>query len=172
MSSTLENRTRIGIPQNPRRNEIVALILLVSGVLLTPVVLYVYWPGMPQTGQSQYAGTGQTFFVGGTAMEKGKVYTIEHRIKMNSIDLSNPDALGNGAGRADGMIELWVDGVKRPVLDYATLKPIAGICFRHHPAIKIDEAWIDIYLGGVAKVVKSSSLRIGRVVFATKYIGL
>ena len=105
-------------------------------------------------------------------MEKGKVYTIEHRIKMNSIDLSNPDALGNGAGRADGMIELWVDGVKRPVLDYATLKPIAGICFRHHPAIKIDEAWIDIYLGGVAKVVKSSSLRLGRVVFATKYIGL
>ncbi|MEP6996564.1 MAG: hypothetical protein ABI900_02895 [Betaproteobacteria bacterium] len=139
---------------------------------LTPAVLYVYWPGMPQTGLSQYAGTGQNFFVGGTAMEKGKAYTIEHRIKMNSIDLSNPDALGNGIGRADGMIEIWLDGVKRPVLDYATLKPLTGICLRHHPDIKIDEAWIPIFLGGAAKVVKRSSLRLGRIVFATKYIGL
>jgi hypothetical protein len=138
---------------------------------LTPVVLYVYWPAMPQTGSSQYAGTGQTFYVAGTAMEKGKVYTVEHRIKLNSIDLSNPDMLGNGIGRADGVIEVWLNGVKRPVLDYATLKPLTGICFRHHPSIKIDEAWIPIYLGGAAKVVKRSSLRLGRVVFATKYIG-
>ena len=138
---------------------------------LTPVVLYVYWPGMPQTGASQYAGTGQTFFVGGTAMEKGKAYTIEHRIKMNSIDLSNPDALGNGVGRTDGMIEVWLDGIKRPVLDYSTLKPLTGICFRHHPAIKIDEAWLTIFLGGATHPVKRSSLRLGRIVFATKYIG-
>lgn len=139
---------------------------------LTPVVLYVYWPGMPQTGSSIYAGTGQNFFVAGTAMEKGKAYTIEHRIKMNSIDLSSPDALGNGLGRTDGMIEVWVDGIKRPVLDYSTLKPLTGICFRHHPAIKIDEAWLTIFLGGATHPVKRSSLRLGRIVFATKYIGL
>ena len=139
---------------------------------LTPVVLYVYWPGMPQTGSSPYAGTGQTFYVAGTAMAKGKAYTIEHRIKMNSIDLSSPDALGNGIGRTDGMIEVWLDGVKRPVLDYATLKPLTGICFRHHPSIKIDEAWLTIFLGGATHPVKRSSLRLGRIVFATKYIGL
>src|SRR5260221_253548 len=35
MSTTLDNRSRIGTPQNPRRNEIVALLFLVCGVLLT-----------------------------------------------------------------------------------------------------------------------------------------
>jgi hypothetical protein len=104
-------------------------------------------------------------------MEKGKAYTIEHRIKMNSIDLSNPDVLGNGVGRTDGIIEVWLDGIKRPVLDYSTLKPLTGICFRHHPAIKIDEAWLTIFLGGATHPVKRSSLRLGRIVFATNYIG-
>ncbi len=128
-------------------------------------------PGAANRIEWVFPGTGQTFFVGENAMEKGKAYTIEHRIKMNSIDLSSPDALGNGVGRTDGMIEVWLDGIKRPVLDYSTLKPLTGICFRHHPAIKIDEAWLTIFLGGATHPVKRSSLRLGRIVFATKYIG-
>src|SRR5690606_30911612 len=58
-------------------------------------------------------------------LAKGRWYCIEQHLKMNSIDLGNPDEMGNGTARPDGLLETWINGV---LVDRKT-----GYRWRRHP---------------------------------------
>jgi len=104
--------------------------------------------GSPSTGWVNY--------------EPERWYCIEQYVKMNT--LSGPyDALGNGVGNADGIIRGWVDGVL--VLERK------DVVFRKHPAIRIDEIWLDHYHGGTAKPEAEHGFEMANLVVAADYIG-
>jgi len=99
----------------------------------------------------------------GTALlEHGRWHCIEQYAKMNAVD--GPfDELGNGAGRTDGALRAWLDGVQ--VFEKTDIR------FRHHPAIKIDEVWLNWYHGGTQPAAATHHYRMTNVVVARSYIG-
>ena len=73
-------------------------------------------------------------------LEPDRWYCLEHYVKVN--DVVGPfDALGNGTAIENGIVRGWVDGVLVFEKTDAVL--------RKHPAIKVDEVWIDHYHGGL-----------------------
>lgn len=132
---------------------------------LTALRAYLYWAKMPLgTGANKWGMSGQVFRIGRVCLKRDKAYPIEIHAKMNSIDLSAPDALGNGIGRDDGVLEYRVCGVKHTIRDYKTPRqPITGICYRQHPDIHIDEPmWEDYYHGGGPMAAENCDMQIGR----------
>ena len=73
------------------------------------------------------------------------------------------DAYGNGTGVADGVLEVWVDGVN--------VLTRTDIMYRKNPAIAIDEVWLDHYHGGTHLPEDKHAFAMTAVVVARRYIG-
>jgi hypothetical protein len=98
----------------------------------------------------------------GTVLERGKWYSIEHYLKMNSIE--GPfDTIGNGAAVADGLYKAWVDGVQ--VYERANFR------WRRHPEMGLQGFWLNWYHGGKQVSPKDMHFRMNHVVIARDYIG-
>ena len=100
--------------------------------------------------------------IGYVNLEADRWYCIEHYVKIN--DVVGPfDALGNGTGVENGIVRGWLDGVLVFEKTDAVL--------RKHPAIKIDEVWIDHYHGGTTPAEAEHPLKMAALVVARSYIG-
>lgn len=84
-------------------------------------------------------------------LENGRWYAIEQYVRMNT------------PGRRDGVFRAWIDGVL--AFERTDLR------FRDIDAIRIENAWFDVYHGGTAKPPREMSLYIDNVVIAREYIG-
>lgn len=92
-------------------------------------------------------------------------HSVELRTKMNTVH-GAPDVYGNQFANQDGIIQVWVDGVR--VLNKT------DAVFRLHPRIKIEiPAWIDWYVGGAEAptVIQRTRRSVAGVVVATSYVG-
>ena len=94
---------------------------------------------------------------------KNKWICLEQHLKMNTIDLSSPDALGNGVARHDGLLETWIDGV---LVDRRT-----DYRWRHHPEMGIAQLNANWYLGGNQASDETMFYRMSHIVAAKRYIG-
>jgi len=104
--------------------------------------------GTPSTGWINY--------------EPERWYCIEQYVKMNSLKAPF-DSLGNGVGNADGILRGWVDGV--------LVFEKTDIVFRKHPAIRVDEIWLDHYHGGTIPAEAEHGFEMANLVVASAYIG-
>ena len=100
--------------------------------------------------------------VGYVGFNPDQWYCIEQYVKVNTVTAPF-DALGNGTGVADGIIRGWVDGV--------LVFERTNVVFRKHPAIKIDEVWLDHYHGGTEPAEVEHPFAMANVVVADAYIG-
>ncbi len=99
---------------------------------------------------------------GTVLLRRGVWYCIEQYVKLNSV--SGPfDELGNGKGDRNGMFRVWLDGVQ--VFEKTDIR------FRHTPAIKIDEVWLNWYHGGTQPAAADHHYRMSNIVVARSYIG-
>lgn len=96
-------------------------------------------------------------------LAKGRWYCIEQHLRMNSIDLSDADELGNGVARADGLLETWVNGV---LVDRKT-----GYRWRRHPEMGICQVNANWYMGGRTTMTDTMHFRLNHFVLAKRYIG-
>lgn len=94
---------------------------------------------------------------------KGRWVTMESRIKLNTVDLSNPDAFGNGEARNDGIYQTWLDGVL--VGERTTM------AWTRHPDIGVRSPWLMVYHGGGTKADHDIRVRFRNFVVARRYIG-
>ena len=78
-------------------------------------------------------------------------WCIEQHVKMNT------------PGRSDGVLEVWIDG--RPVLSRSDLR------LRDLPTLHIEEAWLDIFHGGMKTAASAMHAYVDNVVIARSYIG-
>lgn len=76
---------------------------------------------------------------------------IEQHVKLNT------------PGQADGVLRAWVDG--KPVFARHDLR------LRDSPALHVEHAWMNVYVGGRTAAIAEMSLYIDQVVIATEYIG-
>lgn len=140
------------IDENPYRN-------------LTPIGTYAYWADMPVDNYG--SGYGSYWMWGSAdrgyiALEHGKEYCIEQYVKMNTI--SGPyDEFGNGVGNRDGIFRVWVNDLL--VFEKTDIR------FRHHPQIKVQEAWANWYHGGMSPATATHHFRMNRFVVAKSRIG-
>lgn len=94
--------------------------------------------------------------------EPERWYCIEQYVKMNT--LAGPfDSLGNGVGNPDGIFRGWVDGV--------LVFEKKDVVFRKHPAIRVDEIWLDHYHGGTIPAEAEHGFEMANLVVASAYIG-
>jgi hypothetical protein len=134
--------------------------------------LHVYFYNPQQVGvNGESAGTDlRRYILGSRAtgyplLAPGKAYSIELRCKMNSL-AGSADAWGNRAANRDGLVEVWVEGIK--------VKSLTDCVFRHHANIKIKGSWLDFYLGGSDVpwgLIAPCRRTLGPHVTATQYIG-
>ena len=100
--------------------------------------------------------------VGYANLEQDRWYCIEHYVKVN--DVVGPfDAYGNGMAVENGIVRGWLDGVLVFEKTDAVL--------RKHPAIKVDEVWIDHYHGGMTPAEAEHPFQMAALVVAKNYIG-
>jgi hypothetical protein len=113
-----------------------------------PLGSYVYHSGSnPPYGEVMaWAGGGGAAFI-----EAGRWYCIEQHVRLNT------------PGRADGVLRAWVDG--RPVFERRDLR------LRDTPALHVENAWMNVYLGGSAPAPEDMALQIDHIVIARAYIG-
>ena len=120
---------------------------------------------LPPFNYASPYGTEEIIRCGTVVMKKGRWHCVEWRIQMNTIDLSAPDALGNGVANHDGVMQLWVDGVLRwTESDFA---------WRRHPDMGIEGPWLVWVHGGTtpAAVGEIMHYRHNNYCAATVYIG-
>jgi hypothetical protein len=127
-----------------------------------------YDPDSPSSHDSFGPDGGAWFPTGNivqSKLRKGRWYCIEQHLKMNSIDLSRPDSLGNGIARADGLLETWVNGVLVDRVD--------GMKWRCHPHMGIGRAGSVWYIGGNGTTNWEGPMhfRVSHLAFAKRYIG-
>ncbi len=103
-------------------------------------------------------------------IKKGRWYSIEQQIKMNSRDGLNIQATvdvdGNfipGSGAFDGIVRGWVDG--RLVFEKTDVR------FTDMDYINIDVADFGLYYGGVENTPYDQHMAIDNIVIAKSYIG-
>ena len=96
-------------------------------------------------------------------LTKGRWYCIEQHLRMNSIDMSNPDAWGNGVARFDGLLETEVNGVLVDRRD--------NYRWRHHPEMGIFGVNANWYLGGRVITNTTMHFRMNHIVLARRRIG-
>lgn len=94
---------------------------------------------------------------------KGRWVTMESRIKLNTIDLSTPDAFGNGEARNDGIWQVWLDGV--------LCGERTNLAWRRHPDIGVHASWLMQYHGGNIKADHDIRMRYRNFAVARRYIG-
>jgi hypothetical protein len=101
------------------------------------------------------SGYGEIFPWGGSygaaLVQPGRWYCVEQHVKLNT------------PGREDGVLRAWVDG--QPVFERRDLR------LRDTAAVGIENAWMDLYMGGSQTALRDMSIQIGQVVVATQYIG-
>jgi hypothetical protein len=109
---------------------------------------YAYHAG----SQGMY-GEGLTWLQSGLAglIEPERWYCIEQRVKLNA------------PGRADGELEVWVDG--RLALSRKDLR------LRDLPTIRIEEVWMNFFHGGVQPAPVDMHAFVDALVVARRYIG-
>lgn len=95
-------------------------------------------------------------------ISKGRWFSIEHYIKMNSI-VGPYDAVGNGQAVHDGEYRVWVDGV----LAYER----TNFRWRRHPEMGVQGFWLVWYHGGRNRSPVDMHYRMNSVVIARDYIG-
>lgn len=84
-------------------------------------------------------------------LQKNRWYCVEQYVRVNDL------------GKQNGILRAWVDG--RLVFEKTDLH------FRDVPDIKIENAWFNVYHGGVEKPPHEMTLYIDNVVIAKRYIG-
>jgi hypothetical protein len=100
--------------------------------------------------------------IGYVNLEPDRWYCIEHYAKVN--DVVGPfDALGNGTAVENGVVRGWLDGV--------LVFEKNDVVMRKHPAIKVDEVWIDHYHGGTTPAEGEHPFQMAALVVANNYIG-
>lgn len=86
-----------------------------------------------------------------STIKPGRWYSIEQRLKLNT------------PGEADGILEVWIDGVK--------ILSKANLMFRKTAELKIEKIWFNFYFGGVDKPKYAFDIYIDNIVIASEYIG-
>jgi hypothetical protein len=125
-----------------------------------PLNYYAYFVGMGN-GFGQFWRWGNPR-MGFANLEAEQWYCIEHYAKINS--LSGPyDANGNGVPARDGIVRGWLDGV--------LMFERTDVVLRKHPAIRIDEIWLDHYHGGTKPAEAQHHFSMAAMVVARRYIG-
>ena len=94
---------------------------------------------------------------------KGRWVTMESRIKLNTVDLSNPDEFGNGEARNDGIWQVWVDGV--------LCGERTTMAWTRHPDIGVRANWLMAYHGGGTRADHDIRYRLRNFAIARRYIG-
>lgn len=129
---------------------------------LMPLIVYFYHPNMVGFyGESLRVGSPT---LGYALLRLDRGYSIELLTRVNSLT-GPPDQWGNQRPVADGLIEVWIDGV----LAYRTTTAV----MRRHPFIKCIGPWIDLLQGGTEVPFTPWPLArtLGQVVAARAYIG-
>jgi hypothetical protein len=122
---------------------------------LTGLITYAYHV-------DQRGNYGDGWRWGAACLERNRWYCIEQYAKMNTV--AGPfDKNGNGTGKPDGVLRVWVDGV--PVLEKTDIR------FRLNRDIKINEVWLNWYHGGTRPAQAVHHWRMANVVVARSYIG-
>lgn len=125
-----------------------------------PLNYYAYFVGMGDRYGSFWRWGNHA--LGYVNVEEDSWYCLEHYVKVNSVN--GPfDKNGNGVAAADGIVRGWLDGVLVFEKTDAVL--------RVHPAIKIDEVWLDHYHGGPRPAETAHRLSMAALVVARRYIG-
>ncbi len=88
---------------------------------------------------------------GGAQLQIERWYCIEQFLKLNTPQ------------REDGVLRAWIDG--RQVFERKDLR------LRDTVSLKIESAWMNLYLGGQQVALQDMSLNIAQVVIASRYIG-
>jgi hypothetical protein len=112
-------------------------------------------------------GTEQNMRIGTRGMDRcipmGRWYTQETYLRINTIDMSSPDAGGNGIARNDGVLRTWLDGV--PVGERNDL------AFFRHPSMGIRGIRLMAYHGGTKPADHDIYWRARNLCVARRYIG-
>jgi Polysaccharide lyase 14/Disaggregatase related repeat len=114
---------------------------------VTPMGSYVYH--LDQHGSYGSAWTWNKS--GGALLKNNQWYCIEQYVKLNT------------PGESDGVLRVWLDG--HEVFEKMNLQ------FRTSRILKIEEVWMNIYHGGMARSVTEQTAYIDNFVVAKKYIG-
>ncbi|GAB3036238.1 DNRLRE domain-containing protein [Bowmanella dokdonensis] len=85
------------------------------------------------------------------ALAPGRWVCIEQHLKLNT------------PGQNDGLLEVWIDGVKILIRDQ--------LIFRHTTELKIEKIWFNFYFGGVEKPKRAFDMYLDNIVIASQYIG-
>lgn len=88
---------------------------------------------------------------GAAFLEADRWYCVEQHIKLNT------------PGKTDGVLRAWVDG--KPVFARHDLR------LRDTPALRVENIWMNVYLGGTKTAQRDMRLLVDHVVVATRYIG-
>ena len=108
---------------------------------------YVYFADMPATYGSLWGWNE-----GPTGMlEKNRWYAVEQHVRLNT------------PGRADGLLQAWIDG--RLAFEKQDIR------FRDIPDLRIESLWLNVYHGGTTPADEDLSLYIDNLVIARRYIG-
>lgn len=86
-----------------------------------------------------------------SALEPGKWYSLEQRLKLNT------------PGKANGILQVWVDGHE--------IFHRQDMNFRNTDKLKIEKIWFNFYFGGTEKPDKNFNLFADNFVIASSYIG-
>lgn len=86
-----------------------------------------------------------------STISPGRWYCIEQRLKLNT------------PGDSDGILEVWVDGVK--------ILSETALMFRKSSELKIEKVWFNYYFGGVDKPKFPFNIYMDNIVIASEYIG-
>ena len=96
-------------------------------------------------------------------LRRGVEYTVELRLKQNSM-AGTQDADGNFAtANADGVFEVWFNGFK--AWSRNTYR------WRRHADFGVQGFWLDVYHGGTAAARQDMHFQVNEVTVATAYIG-
>ena len=94
---------------------------------------------------------------------KGRWVTMESQTRLNTIDLSAPDAYGNGIARNDGIFRVWLDGV--------LVGERTDVAWRCHPHIGVKSNWLMQLHGGNTPTDHDIRIRYRNFAIARRYIG-
>jgi hypothetical protein len=122
----------------------------------TTLATYLYHADQP-TGYGEQLKWGLTL---NGSIKKGRWYSIEQYVKMNTTDGNN---LQGSSGNHDGIVRGWVDG--RLVFERK------GIRFTDMDYIKIQTADFGLYYGGFGNTPHDQHIAIDDIVVAKSYIG-
>lgn len=122
---------------------------------LRPLQSYVYH--LDQKGPY-----GDMVRLGNAVVQRGKWFSVEQRLKMNSI--TGPyDELGNGQAVPDGILETWLNG--------ELVHSRQNFRWRRHPEMGIEGIWQNWYYGGKRATEVLMHYRVRDVVIGREYIG-